>query len=223
MSTKAVIALTPESVAHVLKGMYRSFQQCGAGATLAGDKFKLTQFAERDTGSPEVTTHIRLTGQGDLSGYRLQITGPAVDAGDNPVRSLEYWFDLNGPAVEAIAHMLSAFGVEMDVPPTIPFLWQPIQLKDVGDKAALRDVRIVVGQMPGTHDLIVYRAETEDRKFRLTTLSRQALEAGPFIPTPDPLASEVMFSFLVQQMGAAAMASMLNENQLAKIWQRVGP
>lgn len=70
------------------------------------------------------------------------------------------------------------------------------------------------------HDLIVYRAETEDRKFRLTTLSRQALEAGPFIPTPDPLASEVMFSFLVQQMGAAAMASMLNENQLAKMWQR---
>lgn len=217
MSTNAVIALTPESVGHTLKGMYRSFQQCGAGATLASDKFKVTQFAERDTGSPDVVTHVRLTGQGDLKGYRLQITGPAIDTGDNPARSLAYWFGGNPPALEAIAHLLSAFGDEIDVPREVPFFGQVVRREaDVEKTPVDMYCHIVVGMEPGTGDLITYRAESEDRKFRINTIPKSAIDGLAAVPKEQEAA--VRFSYLVQKMGSRALAAMLDADQLTRLW-----
>lgn len=213
-----IIALTPESVAHTLKGMYRSFQQCGAGATLASDKFKLTQFAERDESSPEITTHVRLTGQGDLKGYQLQITGPAVDTGDNPTRSLQYWFGGNPPALEAIAHLLSAFGDEIDVEDKIPFLHQVVRLKDDLDKGPVdMYCHIVVGREPGTGDLITYRAESADSKFRINSIKASSIRN--LVVVPAELETGIRFAFLVQRLGPKELSAMLSQSAVSQLWE----
>lgn len=210
-----IVSLTPGGVAHTLKGIYRSFQQCGAGATLGGGKFKLTQFAEREDGSPEVTTHVRLTGEGDLKGYRLQITGPAVDTGDNPTRSLQYWFGGNPQAFEAIAHLLSAFGDEIDVEDKIPFLNQVVILKDHANASpANRHCHVVVGKDPVTGDLITYRAE--DAQFSVNSI--KAARIKDLVVVPAELETAIRVALTLQRIGPAGLASLIDKSAIDKLW-----
>lgn len=212
-----IVSLTPDTVAHTLKGMYRSFQQCGAGATLAGGKFKLTQFAEREDGRPDVTTHVRLTGEGDLKGYRLQITGPAFDTGDNPTRSLQYWFGGNPQAFEAIAHLLSAFGDEIDIEDKIPFLNQVVRLKeDVNATPADLYCHIVVGRDPCTGDLLTFRAESGDKKFRINTIKSQDVKG--LTVAPAELETAIRVAFMMQRLGPKDLATLIDKSAVDQLW-----
>ncbi|UIS24862.1 hypothetical protein pAEv1812_53 [Aeromonas phage pAEv1812] len=212
-----IVSLTPESVAHALKGMYRSFQQCGAGATLASDKFKLTQFAERDENQPGITTHVRLTGQGDLKGYQLQITGPAVDTGDNPTRSLQYWFGGNQQAFTAIGHLLSAFGDEIDIEDKIPFLNQVVRLKeDVNATPADLYCHIVVGRDPCTGDLLTFRAESGDKKFRINTIKSQDIKG--LTVAPAELETAIRVAFMMQRLGPKDLATLIDKSAVDQLW-----
>lgn len=212
-----IVSLTPESVAHTLKGMYRSFQQCGAGATLGSGKFKLTQFAEREDGSPEVTTHVRLTGEGDLKGYRLQLTGPAFDTGDNPTRSLQYWFGGNPQAFEAIAHLLSAFGDEIDIEDKIPFLNQVVLLKGHANASpANRYCHIVVGKDPVTGDLITYSSESDDKPFSVHSI--KAAHIKDLAVAPAELETTIRVALTLQRIGPAGLASLIDKSAIDKLW-----
>ena len=212
-----IVSLTPESVAHALKGMHRSFQQCGAGATLASDKFKLTQFAERDENQPGTTTHIRLTGQDDLKGYRLQITGPAVDMGDNPTRSLQYWFGGDQQAFAAIAHLLSAFGTDLDVEERIPFLNQVVRRKeDVNCGPSESYCHIVVGRDPCTGDLITFRAEAADKKFRITSI--KSSDVNDLVVVPAELETAIRVAFMMQRLGPKDLANLIDKSAVDALW-----
>lgn len=212
-----IVSLTPDTVAHTLKGMYRSFQQCCAGATLAGGKFKLTQFAEREDGSPEVTTHVRLTGEGDLKGYRLQLTGPAFDTGDNPTRSLQYWFGGNPQAFEAIAHLLSAFGDEIDVEDKIPFLNKVVILKDHANASPDSSYcHVVVGKDPVTGDLITYRADSEDQQFSVHTITASRIK--DLVVVPAELETAIRVALTLQRIGPAGLASLIDKSAIDELW-----
>lgn len=212
-----IVSFTPESVAHTLKGMYRSFQQCGANATLPSGPFKVTQFAERDTGSPNVTTHVRLTGQGDIKGYQLQITGPAVDMGDNPTRSLQYWFGGNQHSFEAFAHLLSAFGTDLDVEERIPFLNQVVRRKeDVNCGPSESYCHIVVGRDPCTGDLITFRAEAADKKFRITSI--KSSDVNDLVVVPAELETAIRVAFMMQRLGPKDLATLIDKSAVDQLW-----
>lgn len=212
-----IVSLTPDSVAHTLMGMYRSFQQCGAGAVLPAGEFQVTQFTERDHSQPDPITHIRLTGQGPFQGYRLQVTGPAIHSRGNPANTLEYWFGQNAKAAGAFAHLLSAFGSDQEVEERIPFLNQVVRRKeDVNCGPSESYCHIVVGRDPCTGDLITFRAEAADKKFRITSI--KSSDVNDLVVVPAELETAIRVAFMMQRLGPKDLANLIDKSAVDALW-----
>ena len=208
-----IIELSPGSVQHTLKNLYHSFQLNGGRATLegAGDEIQICQETEADHATRQTRTTLKI-GSG---GITLELSGPAMETGDNPIRPVPHWFYPD--MMEDIAKVLSVFGTEIEVDRHTPFFGKVVRRKaDVEKTPVDMYCHIVVGMEPGTGDLITYRAESEDRKFRINSIPKSDIDGLAAVPTDQEAA--VRFSYLVQKMGSRALAAMLDTDQLTRLW-----